>query len=245
MSRFWTFSERPDLLPLMEQGRDPWESMPWMNHDPVCERYWPRLKEEYPQFQFLICDDDDGILGEGWTIPFQWSGHDEELPDGIDGVLPHAFEPKQRANSLSALLAVVYPDRRSRGLSADILRHMRSLAHERGLRCVTAPVRPSLKHRYPLSSMERFVHWRRDDGLPLDPWLRTHERLGARRATICHNSNVFKGTVSQWEEWTGLRLFESGQYLAPGMMNPFTVDVDADAGTYVEPNVWMIHGVPF
>jgi hypothetical protein len=59
----------------MEQGPDPWESMPWMNHDPVCEHFWPRLKQEYPQFQFLICDDDD----DGFSArdgPFHFTGRD-------------------------------------------------------------------------------------------------------------------------------------------------------------------------
>jgi hypothetical protein len=82
MPRFWTFSERPDLLPLMERGPDPWESMPWMNHDQSANTFGRASSKEYPQFQFLICDDGDGILGEGWTIPFHWSGRDAELPTG-------------------------------------------------------------------------------------------------------------------------------------------------------------------
>jgi len=62
-------------------------------------------------------------------------------------------------------------------------------------------------------------------------------------ARICHTSNVYKGTVAQWTDWTQLEFIESGDYLAPGMMNPFQVSLETDEGTYREPNVWMIHDV--
>ena len=47
-----------------------------------------------------------------------------------------------------------------------------------GLDALIAPVRPTWKERYPLTPIERYVLWRREDGLPYDPWLRTHERVG-------------------------------------------------------------------
>ena len=52
-----------------------------------------------------------------------------------------------------------------------------------------------------------------------------------------------RGTVAQWTDWTQLEFIESGDYLAPGMMNPFQVSLETDEGTYREPNVWMIHDV--
>ena len=54
----------------------------------------------------------------------------------------------------------------------------RQAAAAAGLASVIAPVRPTLKERYPLIPIERYVEWRRDDGSHFDPWIRVHERVG-------------------------------------------------------------------
>ena len=40
-----------------------------------------------------------------------------------------------------------------------------------------APVRPTLKSNYTLTSFESYVGWKRGDGALFDPWLRVHHRL--------------------------------------------------------------------
>ncbi len=75
MLEFYTFGERPDLVSRWAERRDPWAGMEWMYHDPICEHYWPNLSHDFADFQFLVYDvERDSILGEGWTIPFRWSG---------------------------------------------------------------------------------------------------------------------------------------------------------------------------
>jgi len=124
-----------------------------------------------------------------------------------------------------------------------MLEHMRGLAHERGWELV-APVRPSLKHRYPLTPIERYAEWRREDGLLFDPWLRAHERLGAEIIGIAQDSLVSEGTVAELEEWCGLQFPESGSYVVTGALVPVEIDRKNDRGAYREPNVWMRHPSP-
>ena len=62
-------------------------------------------------------------------------------------------------------------------------------------------MRPSLKHRYPLANIERYVCWRQADGTHFDPWLRTHERFGGEILKVAPRSMVIPGTVSEWEAW--------------------------------------------
>ena len=81
---------------------------------------------------------------------------------------------------------------------------MREIAGRHGLRRLIAPVRPSRKERYPLTPIDRYVTWRREDGRLLDPWMRLHERLGARVATALPRSMLITGTVGEWEAWTEL-----------------------------------------
>lgn len=104
-------------------------------------------------------------------------------------------------------------------------------------------MRPSWKDRYPLTAMEDYVQWRRDDGLPYDPWLRVHLRSGGLLVKVCPRAMTIEGRISDWEEWTGLKFFESGQYIVQGALVPVRIDLDADRGRCLEPNVWIHHSV--
>jgi hypothetical protein len=122
-----------------------------------------------------------------------------------------------------------------------VIRAMATLARRHGLRALVAPVRPTLKHRYPLMPMERYVRWRRPDRALFDPWLRVHCELGARVLGVARRSMVVTGRVDEWERWTQMRFPETGRYVVPGALAPILIDRRRDRGRYVEPNVWMRH----
>jgi hypothetical protein len=144
--------------------------------------------------------------------------------------------------TVSGLRAVVRPDRQGAGLSATIMRAMRATASRHGFSELLAPVRPLFKDRYPLIPMDRYVTWTRtDDGLPFDPFLRVHVRLGATLMKVAPESMVIEGSVREWEGWTGMAFPESGSYLVPGALDQVAIDLDRNVGRYVEPNVWMLH----
>src|SRR4051794_24491759 len=68
-------------------------------------------------------------------------------------------------------------------------------------------------------------------------------RSGSARTSSrsLRNRLVTTGTVTEWEEWTEMALPESGTYVVPGALAPITIDRERNEGTYVEPNVWMVH----
>jgi hypothetical protein len=51
------------------------------------------------------------------------------------------------------------------------------------------------------------------------------------------------GTICEWEEWTGIALPDSGNYVIPLALAPLTVNRETDQATYLEPNVWVEHRV--
>ncbi len=215
----------------------------FMYHDAVCREHWWRLTEQFGGFQLYALDGAE-LVGGCNTIPFAWDGDAEALPEGIDGVLALAAAQREAGvapAALCALQATVSPSRRGEGLSAQLVRAMTRLAAARGLRCLVAPVRPTWKARYPLAPIERYAAWTREDGLPFDPWLRVHARLGAEVVAIAHHSMVIRGAVAEWEDWSGLAFPESGRYVVPGALVPVEIDRGRDEGIYVEPNVWMRH----
>lgn len=77
--------------------------------------------------------------------------------------------------------AVVATSAQGRGIAGDTLMALRRAARDTaGLNRVIVPVRPTAKTVYPLVPIESYLTWRRDDGEAFDPWVRTHERVGAR-----------------------------------------------------------------
>ncbi len=239
----FTLAQRPELEAAVRSL--PRAFAEFMYHDAVVGRYWPSLYTEFAGYQVVVCDGAGEVLAAGHSLPVFWDGTRDGLPAGLDGVLERGVGgvPGGAPTVVSALLAVVPPAHRGRGLSSVVLRAMKTIAAARGLGALIAPVRPTWKERYPLTPMERYAGWRRDDGLPFDPWLRVHYRLGARFVAVAPESMVIAGTVSEWEGWTGMRFPETGPYVVEGALQPVEMDLERDLGVYTEPNVWMRHPV--
>jgi hypothetical protein len=100
---------------------------------------------------------------------------------------------------------------------------MVTAARRAGLGPLIAPVRPSWKDRYPLIPIAAYAAWQRGDGLPFDPWMRVHARLGAGVLRPEPQSMQITAPVADWQEWTGLLLPWPGQYVFPGGLAPLTV----------------------
>jgi hypothetical protein len=99
----------------------------------------------------------------------------------------------------------------------------------------------SWKDRYPLIPIERYASWRREDGLPFDPWLRVHARLGARILRSEPRSLEITAATADWESWTQMAFPDDGEYIFPEGLAPLSVR--GQTGSYWEPNVWMQHDV--
>jgi GNAT superfamily N-acetyltransferase len=242
--QFPTRAERPGKQPhaagLQERGIWP----EFLYHDAVTERLFGRVVSEYAECQFYAWDDErKEVVGVGNAIPATWDGAPDTLLDrGIDGVMEARFADDAPApNVLCALQILLAPECRGHGLSGRMIQRMAEIGRANGLDTLIAPVRPNLKHRYPLAPIERYIEWRRPDGMLFDPWLRTHERLGAVIAKVAPESVRISGTVAEWEEWTELALPETGSYIVPGALVPVSIDRERDEGLYLEPNVWMVH----
>jgi GNAT superfamily N-acetyltransferase len=228
-----THAEHPELRGTLP---DLWPD--FMSHDPIVTAFWPRLYDLYPDFQLWVVDRDARprrTVAYACTVPVRWDGTTE--PRGIDWALTNGVAGAP--TTLCAIVAGIIPEYRGSGLADAILRRMASVAAAHGLDSLIAPVRPTWKHRYPLTPIERYLAWRRGDGLFYDPWLRTHERLGGELLGLAPRSMTIAGSRAEWEAWTELQFPEDGDYVVPGALVP--VRFKSGQGIYVEPNVWMRH----
>jgi GNAT superfamily N-acetyltransferase len=210
-----------------------------MAHDSTVQAFWPKLYDVYPDFQLWAVDRETNprrAIGYACSVPVAWDdeapsarGLDWGLSDGVEGV----------PTALMAVVAGVAPEYRSLGIAEAMLRRLGSVARAHGFVAVVAPARPTWKERYPLAPIQRYAAWRRSDGLPYDPWLRTHERLGGEMLASAPRSMTIAGTRAEWEEWTGMTFPDDGDYVVPGALVP--VHFKNGRGLYVEPNVWVRH----
>jgi|SRR6056297_398810 len=218
----------------------------FMLHDPVTNKYWSKLFEYFSDDQFTLKSEGE-YIGIANCIPIYWNKPFEELPEeGWDWVFKKGIADKKKGitpNILNGLQIAVNKDHQGKGISSIIIKEMINLAREKGFDHVTIPVRPSLKSLYPLTSIDSYIKWKRDDNLPYGPWLRAHARFGGRIIKPCHKAMYIPGTIKEWENWTGLKFYESGKYIVKGGLNPVKIDLENNLGEYIEPNVWVLHEV--
>lgn len=217
---------------------------PFITGDRLVKEYIGRVREFFTGLDLMLVDADGVPVAAGWGVPLRWDGRADALPSGYTDALVRAVEVHEQGVEPDTLVicgAIVTPSLKGQGLAGRMLTALREAGHDAGLSRVVAPVRPTTKARYPLTPIESFMHWRRQDGTALDPWIRTHERLGARILAPAPVSQTMTGTVAEWEGWTDLALPESGDYVIPDGLSVLRVDRDADVGLYREPNVWMRH----
>ena len=108
-------------------------------------------------------------------------------------------------------------------------------------RALIACVRPTLLERYPLTPIAEYATWTRDDGLPFDPWIRIHVRLGGRLSRPEPESMLIAGAGRRLGVWTGMAFPASGRTWCPVPARWSTSTVSRAMGTYRDPNVWVIH----
>jgi GNAT superfamily N-acetyltransferase len=229
------YADRPDLREVRRAALN--EFPEFMNHNAMGSRYWGRLYEDFPEFQLGLVDDGE-LVAEVHALPVPVDG--DQLPSGWD----EAFERGMEAgggNVLSLLAISVSSTRRGGGIATRLIGAAREAAEQAGLESVIAPVRPTLKERYPLIPIEEFVTWRRADGTHVDPWLRVHERVGGTIERAAPRSMLIEAPVTDWEQWTEMAFPADGTYVVPGMLAP--LEVQDGVGVHVEPNVWVRHSI--
>ena len=217
----------------------------FISADKTVAAIWDRVRGEFAHLE-LAAVAASGLVATGWAVPVRWNGTLGDLPAGFTGTLLRAlanFDGNAAPNTLVICAAQLHPGVQRTGLAARLLNAFIDLAPGYGLESVIVPLRPTLKHRYPLTPIGSYAGWTRDDGQALDPWLRTHLRMGAKVLCPIEVSQTMTGTVPEWESWTGLVFPASGTYVIDGGLATLDVDTEQDNGTYVEPGIWLQHPV--
>jgi GNAT superfamily N-acetyltransferase len=238
-----TVAERPELAGTgVEVGGWP----AFMRHNRVAEAYFGQLVDVFPDTCLVATTVDGAVVGKAHAVRFvAGAAGREELPaGGWEQVVVWSFADARRdavPDTACALDISVAASVQGRGLARLMLESLRGAVGDLGLPTLVAPVRPTWKSREPATSMREYAARVREDGLPFDPWLRTHARVGGRIAGLAPTSWLVAGSLAEWRAWTGLPFDQNGGVEVPGALAPVRCDTRADHAIYVEPNVWVRH----
>ncbi len=235
------YADRPDLHErrYQELNEPVWPE--YLMNSEVADLYWDRLYTDFADFQVALLDGEE-LLAEAHAVSLPWDGTLEDLPAGWEAGFVRGMTSDRPHSALMAIAISVAPAHRGRRLSSRMIGTFTDNARAAGLSAgVIAPVRPTWKERYPLIPIERYMEWRRDDGSHFDPWIRIHEIVGGQIVAPAHESLTLRAPAATWEEWTGMRFPDDGEYVFPGGLAPLVVE--DGVGTHVEPNVWILHRV--
>ncbi|WP_437901751.1 amino acid adenylation domain-containing protein [Sorangium sp. So ce124] len=241
--RIFTLAQRPELRRQMESLHlGAWPA--YFAGDCALRTYWPRLPGEFPRHQYVLLDEEDAVVAAGNAIPIAWDGTVEDLPRGWDHGLEKGFVDAERGvvpNTLFILTGVAAPGAQGQGLATLILQAFKRLGRALGLTRVLVAVRPTGKTAHPELTFSEYCQRRREDGLPCDNWLRSHERVGGRVLKVDLTSQRVRARVSDWACWAGRQFTESGEYQLADTLQPVRINVEEDYGEYYDPSVWMEH----
>lgn len=249
-----TRAERPDLegvgQAIIAQAWRPCPFVLWTAED---ELYVELLDAEpVRDFTLYVVETATGRLAAvANAAPVAVEGTPADLPDegwGWQVTRAHAvLRQGARARYLGAFAVSVSPLFRGRGVSALALRGFQALARHHGLDGVIAPVRPPTKAERPDEPIETFLARTLPDGsgLPADPWLRTHLRVGGRIIRPARRAMVVDRPLGMWEVWLGRPLdrhesMPGTSFHVSGALAPVLVR-EGGRGLYEEPGVWVHH----
>ena len=245
-----TLAERPDLgWSRWRELNDEWPA--FMNLAPTGVLYFGLADFAEHALVGLSAAEPDTVVARASSVPFHLprtaDGFERDLPDDAwDEVIRWAAADRLTArppDMVSTLEVAVRSDVRGLGLGSRMLRALCDNARRLGFTTLVAPVRPVEKHVEPNTPISEYALRTRADGLPVDPWLRAHVRLGGRIVKIAPTSMVIPGSLEQWRRSTGVPFDRSGPTRVAGALVPVHTSVEHDHAVYVEPAVWMRHSL--
>lgn len=241
-----TIADRPELIAVVQRLiSDIWpDYFQNARSDPDDGRVdWMGLYHRWPHLQLALLDG-DRVIASAHTAPLAWAGEPSELPEeGWDWAMRRSrddLDAGSTPETLCGLAVTIASDRQGEGLSQVMLRWMHTVARQHGMPRLIVPVRPSQKFRHPHTPMMEYASRVREDGLPQDPWIRTHIRIGGRIISACDQAMQMVGTAAEWSHWLNMPLPDDGEQTHPDLLSPLVLS--DGIGRYVEPNLWMLHG---
>lgn len=215
-----------------------------INRSQIVLSCWEKVEKYFPEFQQVLIDEYDHIIGMICTLPYFWDKPLEELPDeGWDWLMQKGIEDYENhitPNLLGGLQIVIPAHHRGKGWSKHFIAKGKEIMRKHHLAHFTLPIRPTFKHLHPALPMSEYMH-KKTEGKIYDPWIRTHLNSGAQVIRICPKSMHVEGDMAFWNDLTGRTIQKTGDYEVNGALNLVHIDPELNRGDYWEDNIWIYY----
>lgn len=150
---------------------------------------------ESTSLDWIVLTNGEDLLGHGVMARIDWDGSLQTLPIGWADSLVRAQQANEakskHVNTAVGLFINVEKDHKRSGAAEKIILLMKEIVRDAGLHNLIIPLRPPVRYLrdYVEMDFEQFAATTRDDGAPLDYWVRVHTRLGAKVIAVSRHSH--------------------------------------------------------
>jgi len=135
------------------------------------------------------------LIGHGVTTGISWGQEQKTLPDGWQGAVRQSYQDinldRKPANTHVGLFILIEESSRKHGWAGNVILEMKAVAKKNGITALIIPLRPPSRYKkeYAAMPMSEFASLKREDGQPMDHWIRLHVRLGAKIIGVSNTSH--------------------------------------------------------
>ena len=241
----WSKNDPPELYKLEEKTWAPWLRKP--------QDMFVSIAKRYPDNQRKIVNNKGDLVAMVSTNRINWDGNVATLPswDSVAGGSVELGDFTRTydcsGNTLCIMSISVDPDMQCHGLATILFREIINMAEFLGVKYLIASFRPFGYGSFKLVSgnehisFEEYCRIIRDDGLPLDPWLRVSTRYGMTPLQVENEAIKVEVSLATFEEYKNKfnkkkwKRNSNGQWEC-GEVGSWTID--GDKAIYVESNLW-------
>ncbi len=193
----------------------------------------------------IVLSNNDRLIGHGVLCRISWDESINDLPIGWSDSTYRSSIEKNYKNTYVALFARVQNEFRQQGYAAKLIKFMKefSIIENKNL---IIPLRPPFRYKkeYAQMSFSDFSSLVRDDGMPLDPWIRLHQRIGATRLSTSEFSHQHVMSMQDFcSSFPYVKYDKTGYYMVSinkEIYNSF-VDVERGVVTINQGCLWVRH----
>lgn len=242
--------QQKDIQVIYEELEHPnWA--PWLEAQP--ESLAGRAKI-FPKGQLLLKDNAGNFLASLSMNRIQWNGDKDSLLswDDVAGN-PTTYEKTYvpSGNTLTLMSMNVNPKNTGEGYARILIEKARLLAIELNVDYLIGSYRPNEYGKFKLSNLDKphnFEHYcviKRNDGLPIDSWLRNLTRNGMQPLKVDHKAMVVPVSLQEFARYQKEYNPEKWVEISPniwecGEVGTWKVDAKNGLAVYKESNLWGI-----
>lgn len=221
---------------------------PWLS---FSEKGMQEMASIFPEGQLIVKDKNGSFMAYASTNRINWDGKVKTLPtwdEAAGGQVEQASYQstyKANGNTLIIMCITVHSMHRGKFLSSILLYEIKRLARDLKVKHIISPFRPSTygfyKQHHHDPGFKAYCALKREDGMPVDTWLRILIRNGMKPLIVRDNSLVVEVSKAEFKKFKTYHNKELWKEISPNVWECGEVGrwyVGNEKAVYKEPELF-------